>query len=239
MPYWRIAWYSQPTFLSKDPTPRELTVPIATRIVPTNTPLTPATLTTLLDQAVEDWRHPSPRTRQRIPHWQDIFTVGAQAYQREGPDWVPIPVSFRSSTALTAHRLPIYAMSPLAPRPPYTQADHHAIAQRLAQWLWAQGLFPVLPHLYLPGFLEDTDPAARAQALTIGHAWMTQCPLVAALDVPWSTGMRAEADLAHTLHRPIEHIPWAAIDPDHPYTLEASAKTVPDSCTEAFSPHRV
>ncbi len=150
----------------------------------------------------------------------DYVTLGAQGARWTGQRWMPCTLAYRQGSPATAERPLAYGLSPLAPRGSYTQADHHAIAQRFARWIWDQGFFPVLPHLYLPTWLHDTDAEERAIGLAIGQAWLTQCARAFQLDVPPSAGMIAEHALAAAHAIPIEQIPWTVIDASRPYCID-------------------
>ena len=217
MPIVRIAWYARPTALGD---PRYLVGPSLGAqylAVPPNWEDTPeAWLETTRPQFRDSVLEATP-----VPG--DILTIGPYAYRIDATGWTRIVVLEHSqTTSLTAGRPLAYGISPLAPRGAYTLADHQAIAQRFAQWIWNQGLFPVLPHLYLPHFLDDTREGERNVALHIGQTWLIQSALVLQLDVPCSHGMAAERALAQRYGRPVEVVPWAALDFDSPYFLDAT-----------------
>jgi len=91
-------------------------------------------------------------------------------------------------------RPPAYICSPFAASTPAKQAQHVLWARALARLAWEHGFWPVAPHLYAPQFLDDTDPAERAQGLAWGLQQLAACPVVYVLDVPPSPGMRQELD---------------------------------------------
>jgi len=104
--------------------------------------------------------------------------------------WLGIP----PATANVSDRPPAYICSPFAAPTPAEQAHHVRWAQALARLAWDHGFWPVAPHLYAPQFLDDADPAERAQGLAWGLAQLKACAVVYVLDVPPSAGMRQELD---------------------------------------------
>jgi len=90
-----------------------------------------------------------------------------------------------------------------------------------------------LPHLYLPQFLEDALPAERTIALHLGQTWLLQSTIVLQLDVPCSSGMAAERQLAVRYGRSVEVVPWDALGHDEPYA--ATAPTLDVRLTPIFT----
>jgi hypothetical protein len=97
-----------------------------------------------------------------------------------------------AETPPMATRPRAYICSPFAADTPAQQARHLAWARALARLAWDHGFWPVAPHLYAPQFLDDTDPAERAQGLAWGLAQLRDCAVVYVLDVSPSPGMRQE-----------------------------------------------
>lgn len=100
----------------------------------------------------------------------------------------------------------IYGCSPYAARAPFTVADHVRWAQALARYLLDAGAFPVLPHLYLTQFLEDTLPDERDTGLALGLELLDSTQGLAVLHVPLSAGMAQEVAHATTCHLPIHWV---------------------------------
>jgi len=213
LPIMRIAWYAHPTLTKAS------TYCVAPALGAQCVAIPP------------DWsHHPDVWLEQARPHFQDavleaipipgdLLAIGPHAYQWDGDGWTAVPMEHLYGTSLTAGRPLAYGISPLAPRGPYTLADHQAIAQQFARWIWAQGLFPVLPHLYFPHFLDDSVDTERTLALHVGQCWLLQSSVVLQLDVPCSSGMAAERQWAERYHRSIEVVPWEALDLADPYRL--------------------
>ncbi len=97
----------------------------------------------------------------------------------------------------------IYGCSPYAARPPYTVADHIRWAQALARYLLEAGAFPVVPHLFLTQFLDDTVPEERETGLALGLELLESTQSMAVLHVPLSAGMAQEVAHATARHLPI------------------------------------
>lgn len=133
----------------------------------------------------------------------DAEALAATAYRILTADYLPTGPGERPR---------VYGISPLAPRDGYTLTDHQVIARRFARFLWTTGGFPVLPHLYLPQFLDDQHPTERTEALALGLAWLARCDRVAVLDLPPSSGMAGEIREAERLQMPIQRVPWEGLD---------------------------
>lgn len=117
------------------------------------------------------------------------------------PDDVYVNVAHCSLTMLrTAQYGPLatfdrpwaYVCSPYAPRWEESVARHVHWAQTIARLAYSEGFWPVVPHLYAPQFLDDTNPQDRQVGTTWGLALLRRCVMVYVLDVPPSSGMRQE-----------------------------------------------
>ncbi len=71
-----------------------------------------------------------------VPIAGDILAIGPHAYRCDSTGWTAVSIEHAHTTSLTAGRPLAYGISPLAPRGPYTLADHQAIAQHFARWIW-------------------------------------------------------------------------------------------------------
>jgi len=211
----RLAWYALPTMTGH--ANYLVGAPLGTQCLAVPSDNRAQTPDRWLESACQSFYDPVLDT---VPTLGDIITIAQDAYQWTSTGWIPVSITHAQATSLTAGRPLAYGISPLAPRGAYTQADHQAIGQRFARWIWDQGLFPVLPHLYLPQFLDDTLAAERTVGLQLGQTWLIQSTLVLQLDVPCSSGMAAERQLAKRYGRPIEVVPWDALEEDSPYVLE-------------------
>jgi hypothetical protein len=85
-----------------------------------------------------------------------------------------------------------YICSPYAPRLGESVAQHVHWAQALARLAYHEGFWPIVPHLYAPQFLDDTDPAERQVGTAWGLSLLTRCVMIYVLDVPPSSGMQCE-----------------------------------------------
>ena len=97
-----------------------------------------------------------------------------------------------------------YGCSPFAAPSPERMAQHVRWAQALSRQIWADGFWPILPHLYTPQFLDDTDPADRAVGLRWGLDLLERCVLMYVCDVPPSTGMQGELARAQAFDLPMQ-----------------------------------
>jgi len=208
----RIAWYSHPTLIA--PLTFLVGAPRDTRMVSH-----PIQSIDLLELALCVLKDPDGNT---VPEIGDLFTLADQAYRYDRTGWTPVTLHHLHTTPLTSGRPLAYGISPLAPRGSYSLTDHQAIARTFARWIWTQGLLPVLLHLYLPSFLDDTSETERTLALRLGHTWLVQSAILLRLDFPPSAGMAAELALAHRYQRPVELVPWEALGLAGPYDLTTS-----------------
>lgn len=91
-----------------------------------------------------------------------------------------------------------YGCSPYAAPTLEGIQQHVALAQLLARQIYADGYWPIVPHLYAPQWLDDADPEQRAVGLHWGLSLLARCRVVYVYggQAP-SSGMRlelAEAD---------------------------------------------
>ncbi len=110
--------------------------------------------------------------------------------------------------SMTPSRPRIYGCSPYSARPPFTVDDHRRWARALARYLLDAGAFPVVPHLFLTQFLDDTVPEEREVGLTIGLELLESTQGMAVLHVPLSAGMAQE--VAHATARDIP-LRWVSL----------------------------
>ncbi len=83
-----------------------------------------------------------------------------------------------------------------------------------------EGYAPYAPHLYLPLFLDDNDPAEREKGMAIGREFLKICDEVWQWGATVSEGMAAELALAKELGKPIRVFNSAGV----PYELWNSVK---------------
>lgn len=98
----------------------------------------------------------------------------------------------------------VYGCSPFAAPSPEQLAQHIRWARALAQQIWVDGFWPILPHLYAPQFLDDTKPADRAIGLQWGLDLLERCQMLYVCDVTPSAGMRRELERAEALDLPMQ-----------------------------------
>lgn len=105
-------------------------------------------------------------------------------------------------TMKTIGRPWVYGCSPFAASTPEQLDLHLRWARALAKQIWLDGFWPVLPHLYGPQFLEDTNPADRAIGLAWGLDLLDRCVALYVCDVTPSAGMQRELTRAQALDLP-------------------------------------
>jgi hypothetical protein len=148
---------------------------------------------------------------------QDFDTV-LQSLGDATPEWERVAVcagawlGIHPATIPVARRLWAYVCSPFAAPTAAQQQQHRIWAQQLARLAWSHGFWPIVPHLYAPQFLDDTDPAERTLGLAWGVQQLAQCSLVYVLAVPPSPGMQAEL-AALTPDHVVCHVPLDALPP--------------------------
>ena len=83
----------------------------------------------------------------------------------------------------------VYICSPF--RGNYDENTVHALA--FSKFAFEMGYIPITPYIYFPRFLDDNDPAERAEALKAGLQLLLECSemWVFGLDHP-SEGMQME-----------------------------------------------
>jgi hypothetical protein len=106
-----------------------------------------------------------------------------------------------------------YVCSPYAPRPGETVAQHTLWAQAVARLAYDEGFWPVAPHLYAPQWLDDADPAERADGLRWGLAQLRGAAVVYVFtpDGRPSPGMAAELDQAAADGLPLRLVTYAEV----------------------------
>lgn len=76
-------------------------------------------------------------------------------------------------------------------------------AIRYCRFAMERGKFPIAPHIWLPRFLDDDNPAERAAALEFGKWLLTQCSEVWVFGGTISDGMKGEIETAERHRKPV------------------------------------
>lgn len=66
------------------------------------------------------------------------------------------------------------------------------------------GYIPIVPHLYFPQFLDDTDPYQRILGIELGVELMKECDLLWLLGPEITKGMEYELKAAKEIHIPVK-----------------------------------
>ncbi len=114
-----------------------------------------------------------------------------------------------------SHRPWAYICSPYAAQGPDRPVSLHvAWAQRIARLVYREGFWPIVPHLYAPQFLDDTQPSDRITGLLWGLDLLAHCTRLYAFspDGHASTGMAGELQRAQELGLPIFWLDLETLD---------------------------
>lgn len=71
-----------------------------------------------------------------------------------------------------------YGCSPYAAPTPEGIQHHVALAQALARKIYADGFWPVVPHIYATQFLRDENPEERSVGLQWGLSLLARCRVI-------------------------------------------------------------
>lgn len=80
-------------------------------------------------------------------------------------------------------------------------------ARQYCRQVYEQGYMPAAPHLYLPQFLNDDNPAEREAALKMGLRMIDKCAEVWAFGEKVSDGMQREIEYAEYTGKPVRYLP--------------------------------
>jgi len=95
----------------------------------------------------------------------------------------------------------VYICSPLAGEMERNQEN----ARRYCRFAVAQGYIPIAPHLLLPQFLDDTNPAERELAMQMNMALLSKCAELWVFGDHISKGMAVEIGKAKRKKQPIRY----------------------------------
>lgn len=96
-----------------------------------------------------------------------------------------------------------FVCSPLRATRSKTMEQHLADAEEYGNIVRAEGDIPVIPHLWLQGPLDDTDPRQRELGMAMGRAALLQCDEIQVWGERISDGMAQEIKLARAHSIPV------------------------------------
>lgn len=94
---------------------------------------------------------------------------------------------------------------------PYAGNIEHNTKMAIEYYRYAasNGVCPIAPHLLIPRFFEENNPAEREQAIKMGLRLLASCDALWAFGHRISEGMRSEIAEAEKLDIPIIYQDWS------------------------------